>query len=699
MKMRAKPGQGEVRIRSAMDTAARRYGGQKTIDQVLDIAAGLETAAQKGTLWRTFTTLKVGGTRTADALHTAWLNALVSGPQTHALNIGGSAAFQLYEGVFERTIGAAWGAARSGVSHLFGRGPVTNRVYFGEVPAGIIGAREGFDDALSAAARTWKTGESAFGGLSKVESTAHALPRSLTPFTNALQAEDEFFKWMAYRGQLARFAYREAVAKGVPIGQRREYVRALMAQGKHSVAALDAARKYAERMTFTEELGEWGESVYRLTRRPIGKGDVTIGNPLRWIIPFMRTLINIQKQGLQRSPVTGLVSPTNLSDLLAGGAAADMAAARMTVSAAGIGLGAWLAPYVLEGRITGAAPQDPAERNLFQSQGKTPYSIRVGDQWISYQRAAMEPWGTTLATMVDMIQAAQKGENVEEIAGMAATSLYQNMLAKPGWGGLFDALLAMREPEQFAGRWVNRFVASSVPNLLAQAARTADPTIREARDVSTAIQSRIPSLNIAGAPVGREGLPAQYDLAGQAETYGDALGGNLVSPFWARGANDDPVLLEMEATRTYINDPPRKVAIDLGTMIKGSEQLEALRKIAASGALGEQRSARLQKLIEGDRIEFSTAGYAKFTRETGRMAHRFLSEAIADKIPVKRDTGEQVPYSALPLDEKQAVIRRAYEDSHKAYLKQLRIRERMAERELRELGITQEMLEEYMRGE
>jgi hypothetical protein len=78
------------------------------------------------------------------------------------------------------------------------------------------------------------------------------------------------------------------------------------------------------------------------------------------------------------------------------------------------------------------------------------------------------------------------------------------------------------------------------------------------------------------------------------------------------------------------------------------------------------------------------------------MAHEYLGGVLEGRVPVKRGSGEMARYADLPLDEKQEALRKAYRDAHTACVRQRAVKERMAERALRELGVTPEMLEGYL---
>src|SRR3546814_2093965 len=67
----------------------------------------------------------------------------------------------------------------------------------------------------------------------------------------------------------------------------------------------------------------------------------------------------------------------------AGGRRKDEGLARLTM---GSGLSALAVSTALEGKVSGSGPSDPLEQAALRDTGWQPYSIRIGDQWYSYQR-------------------------------------------------------------------------------------------------------------------------------------------------------------------------------------------------------------------------------------------------------------------------------------------------------------------------
>ena len=82
-----------------------------------------------------------------------------------------------------------------------------------------------------------------------------------------------------------------------------------------------------------------------------------------------------------------------------GGYARDLAYARLTLGSLLCGATASLC---VMGNLTGSGPKNKAQREALMATGWQPYSVRIGDKWVSYAR--MEPVASTLGIVADAIE-------------------------------------------------------------------------------------------------------------------------------------------------------------------------------------------------------------------------------------------------------------------------------------------------------
>lgn len=101
-----------------------------------------------------------------------------------------------------------------------------------------------------------------------------------------------------------------------------------------------------------------------------------------------------------------------------------------------------IAQYDADGRITGGQPADKKQADLLKAQGWQPYSIRVGDKYISYAR--LDPFSRTISTAADIATAMHNGEvsDPEKAADQLVGALVDQMDSKTFLSGMSDFLHA-----------------------------------------------------------------------------------------------------------------------------------------------------------------------------------------------------------------------------------------------------------------
>src|SRR5690606_2796056 len=103
----------------------------------------------------------------------------------------------------------------------------------------------------------------------------------------------------------------------------------------------------------------------------------------------------------ERSPAAPILKEWR-ADFKAGGARRDMAMARALL---GTGFAYTMFEAAKNGLITGSAPSDPAKNRYLRANGWQPYSVKVGDKWISYAR--LDPFSTTISVAADLATKAE----------------------------------------------------------------------------------------------------------------------------------------------------------------------------------------------------------------------------------------------------------------------------------------------------
>lgn len=533
---------------------------------------------------------KVGRATTKDVLFELWINALLSGPQTHAVNTLSNSLVALWQ-IPERLLASGFSKAlKSG----------DDAVRAGEAKAQAFGIIEGFKDGLKAFGTTVRTGDVS-DVVSKVEvphrraisaeglelsgtvgRAADYLGGALRIPTLLLGAEDAFFKSIGYRMELNARAYREAIADGLKGKEAAERIQRIIANPPEDIhmAAIDAARY----QTFTQELGFAGKSYQKAAAKiPV----------LRIITPFIRTPTNIMKFFFERSPVAVLMEPFRAA-MKAGGSRRDLALARVSMGAMVM---ATASVYAADGTITGGGPVDPRLRNALRATGWQPYSVKIGDTYYAYGR--LEPLGTLLGIAADFTEiSGELGESeINDIASHSAMAVAKNITSKTFLRGISDLLQTIDDPERYGDQWIRNLSGTVIPTGVAQITRIQDPVLRETRTVLDRIRSRVPGYS--------KDLPPRRNIWGEPIRLEGGLGPDIISPVYIGRDKHDPISDEIVRLEVPVSMPPRQI---MGVELSPHEYSRYV-ELAGNAAKGNQNRGLKDELAR----LFKSSTYLKQT--------------------------------------------------------------------------------------
>ena len=422
-------------------------------------------------------------------------NSILSGPKTHIINQLTNTINAIASPI-ERGLAASWEIP---LSVIQGR---PRARFFREIPPDVFGAVKGLPDGVRAVLRTYQY------GVSPTQVTKWEFrPKAFTGIagkvvsfpSTSLEAADAFTRSVNYNAAFNATAYRMARSAGL----KDEALITRIAELKlnPSLELLEESARIAEYRLFRQEPGKFTAQLMRLRDVP-----ALLNFPiLRFIIPFLRTPVNILKYGLERSPL-GIMNPKLWVNLAKGNPEAADQLGRITFGSL---LAATIAYYFGEGKITGAAPINRTERDRFYAEGKQPYAVRIGNSWVSYQR--LEPFNQPLSLVAAVIEATRdKEKEVPEKVGMAINSITKNFASQTYMSSISSLLDALSEPERYAGYFLQRFAPGLVVPYSA-ALRTItqmlDPVYRKPATLLEMLKANIPILS-------RE-VPARETLAGE----------------------------------------------------------------------------------------------------------------------------------------------------------------------------------------
>lgn len=587
---------GEV-VRSIIDGKGGRDALEEAARQIVD-AGGEPAKINRAAKALVSPTLK-------DKLFELYYSAMLSGPRTHVVNVVSNTLTAVAQ-IPETATAAAIGGVRTLPARV--RGAQVDRVLGSEVGARFLGMMQGAQDGLAAAAKAFRTGEPSdfyakveadeFRAISGRKGELIRIP------TRALMAEDEFFKSVARRMELAAIATRKAAGEGLKGAALRDRIADLTANP--SADMIEQAREFGRYLTFQKKLGPLGQRAMALTRE---------SGVAKWLFPFIRTPVNLMKFAAERSPLAPALKEWR-AEVMAGGARRDTALARMAFGTA-VAAMAW--QWALDGTITGGGPKDPERRRLMQADGWQPYSIRLGGTYYSYER--LDPIATLLRTAADLqeVKEAVPDATLDQMAAAMGVSVFRNLQDSLWLDTMSNLTAAFRDNRGEPGKMVGKFLVDEsgklVPAVVGQTAQAVDPVLRDPQTVIEKLKSRTPGL-------GSDVLPRR-DVWGE-PIRSQAVGPDVLSPMRASPMRNDPLTRDLLAMGVDLSRPTRKVGGVELTRVEYDRYQELAGKLARRYLL-EDRAKVWPGMTPGERAD-AAKGAIRDARADAR-------EALAAEFP------------------------------------------------------------------
>ncbi len=579
--------------------------------------------------------IKISKAKTMDHINRIWYDIILSNPPTHGANfIGNTLRFGWKYP--EKTITAGLETVRGLVT-----GKPRER-FFGEVPRDAFAIFSGIKDGVRAGMKTLKTGiPPEMGTKLDVPRMAQTqvplgwgLPgkviEAIRP-TTMLGVADDMAKGVIYETEMSGLAYRQAKIEGLK--GRAKDLRIQEIKNSPPEELANRAWKSAVEMTFQQKVGKIGNYVMRI--RDVNIPGTNI-KPLIFLIPFIRTGINIAKFTAQTTPVNilwvgykvvkGMISGPEISEQLARSFLGTMIAT---------------ATYILakSGYLTGGGPKSKTERDEKLRTGWQPYSWNIGNKYYGYGRT--EPIGSLWGMVADFAdsEAQMTKDGKTNYFESIVKSTSKNITSKTWWQGATRALDATSDPEHYGKAFVEGLAGTFIPSVSGGIARAIDPYFREPQGIVDVWKSKIPGLsqevlpkiNTWGEPIERPSTPAM----------------RFISPIQISEERGTPIDYELKKLKLNLGMPSKKIKV------KGYQEVELepneYQKMVANG--GQRAKTELNKLVT--KPEFKNLGEEEKTRKIRAINDRHRESVKQSTIRKIRSEGRLIREFYIPLESRQ----------------------------------------------
>ncbi len=489
-----------------------------------------------------------------NALNKFWINALLSNPKTHMINMTSNTIMALL-----RPMEQFIGGAISG-----NKGAMLESIH---TAAGIL---KYYSDSFYMAREAFKKSDSILDKNNfKVDLARNAFNKKAgvatkvveTP-TRFLSAEDEFFKQLNYRAKV----YAQSVVEGIKLGKskKKQFVTAdgrkyseldayveqrfdeAFLPNKEANPAFKQALEYAQENTFTKALGKG-------TPGKVVQDAINTVPILRQIMPFVRTPVNIMRAVQDRSPL-GLARKQFRDEFFSPDR--NIRAAAYGKQLMGTSLFTMGGILAYNGIITGGIPKDKNLRRQKFDTGWRPYSFKLGDKYYSYER--LDPFGMFFGLMADYYNIASEVTEDErnqlaeanmlhlmskmdigdytDIGTMSIMATAKNITSKTYLKSLTDILsaLASGDPREWKRYGLTK-IGSFVPNVLKGAMN--DPLYRDARNLTDTLKTRVPFIGDA---------TPSFNALGETRSRNQSWWDSFINPVTVSEEKSDVVMSEFD---------------------------------------------------------------------------------------------------------------------------------------------------------
>lgn len=418
-----------------------------------------------------------------DLYYQMYFNSLLSNPSTWGLNIGTTAIWTAYQVPHEILTSAVDAAAymahkipglRAVLNKFYYQGkPAQRQLYMRDVFSSIAGFATGGVRGAGKGAFILATGQHPTGAgwmesrydpdlsgdnlethqlfVGSKSETVNKLVRKtggvLSIPTRVMRASDAVFNTIAYERKLTQIIGREIKNRKMSKSMAKKFADDVRNSGHpaYEMFHIEAAQA-ARYSTFNDAGGKLTRYLMLMRHN---------SHLVRLMLPFLRTIVNLQKRALEMTPGLGLAIDAMArndpkANRIHGHSIADSIAKQIE----GMAIAAVLMLAIDDEDITANAPENPKERANFYAQGKIPWAVKIGDTWHSYR--ALDPFGPMLSMLASFKQEFRNPQR------MAQAEFDERMLAFSNT--IFDNVLS--------SVWINNFGEYAETRTAADKAKT-----------------------------------------------------------------------------------------------------------------------------------------------------------------------------------------------------------------------------------
>jgi len=593
-----------------LETILNRLGGRQNAEELSAALAKVDLGNQEAVYKFIRNATKP---KAADYLTEIFYNSILSGIRTHEVNTIGNTLAAILAPI--ETIASA--AVEVPLAAIARR---PRERFFREVKPEVFAMARALPEGVRKALYILKNGYS-WDDVAKLEIRRPQAFKgkpgaAINMPSRALAAEDAIFRSVHYAGALNAGAYRIARREGLRGQALAGRIAELLTDPTPSL--LGYAGKMEDYRVYQQQPGQFARGLVQIRDTDVGGIQ-----PLRFALPFIQTPANLVKYGLERSPL-GVLNPTLWRNVARRNPEAADQLGRWLI---GSTIAAAVAYYAADGKITGAAPEGQAQRDLFYRQGKQPYSIRVGDRWLPYNR--FEPFNQPLAQVATTVEAMREGKDVRESVGSIVAGIGKNFISQTYMSGVSDLMNAIDDPERYGVNIFERSgVGLAVPFSAASRtiAQTIDPTIRQSKGIAEELQASVPGLS--------QNLMPRLNVFG-AETRRESP---AYLPVEARLARNDPVdneLARLNVNIGFAGNSIRNVALSRDEQqayqrLRGTKLKEMLDRVVASPIYQNLDDTSKAAVLERAGQRVANAAGLEYLKQLGpdEIRRRLLTRAV-----------------------------------------------------------------------